>query len=466
MAASDGGLLGREIAFFDALRAAGVPVALSEVLDATRAMGVVDLLDREALRQAFAATAVKRPNHRAAFDRLFDLWWPAVTGEPTSAGADDDAEAGTDGDGAPDTAQLRDALRGLLLDGDADALRRFAREVVVRLGHADASGDRQNWFSYRVLRALSPETLMASLLEALLAGQERGGLAERVARQTAQERIRQFQEMVESEVRRRLAEDRGVAQVSRTAVQPLAEQVDFLRASRDDMAELRRQVFPLARRLATRLTARRRLGRNGPLDFRRTVRASLGTGGVPLVTHHKPHKPHKPELTVLCDVSGSVAGFAHFTLMLSYALREQFTKVRAFAFIDTCDEVTRFFTPGGDVVDALARMSSEADLVWFDGHSDYGHSIEEFATRYPDAVGPRTSLLILGDARNNYRAPALATLRQLVARSRHAYWLNPEPAAYWGSGDSAVAQYRDVLEMVEVRNAVQLEDFVQRLLPQ
>ena len=200
-------------------------------------------------------------------------------------------------------------------------------------------------------------------------------------------------EMVEQEVRRRLAEDRGAEQIAKTAVQPLAEQVDFLRASRNDMAELRRQVFPLARRLATRLTARRRLGRKGKLDFRRTVRASLATGGVPLVTHHKPHKPHKPELVVLCDVSGSVAGFAHFTLMLAYALREQFTKVRAFAFIDTCDEVTRFFTPGGDVADALARMNAEADLVWFDGHSDYGHSIEVFHERYPDAITPRTSPL-------------------------------------------------------------------------
>jgi len=460
-----GGLVSREIAFFDALRAAGVPVALSELLDATRAMGVVDLLDRESLRQAFAATVVKRPHHRATYDRLFDLWWPAVTGDPTrvETGGEGDEERGQ---GPADPDVLRDALRDLLLRGDEEALRRFAREVVRDLGRADASAGRQNWFSYRVLRALSPETLVASLLERLLQGQERGGLAERVARQTVQERIRQFQEMVEAEVRRRLAEDRGVEQVSRTVVQPLAEQVDFLRASRDDMAELRRQVFPLARRLATRLTARRRLGRSGKLDFRRTVRASLGTGGVPLVTHHKPHKPHKPELTVLCDVSGSVAGFAHFTLMLAYALREQFTKVRAFAFIDTVDEVTGFFTPGGDVADALARMSADADLVWFDGHSDYGHSLEEFATRYPDAVGPRTSLLVLGDARNNYRATGLATLRQLAARARHAYWLNPEPRAYWSSGDSAVAQYAEAIEMVEVRNAVQLEDFVQRLLPQ
>jgi len=345
-------------------------------------------------------------------------------------------------------------------------MRRFARQMVLALGKSDAQPGRQSWFSYRVLRQLSPETLMASLLEALLAGQDRGGLAEKVARQTVQERIRQFQEMVEAEVRRRLAEDRGAESVSKSAVHPLAEQVDFLRASRDDMAELRRQVFPLARRLATRLTARRRLGRKGKLDFRRTVRASLGTGGVPLVTHHKPHKPHKPELTVICDVSGSVAGFAHFTLMLAYALSEQFTKVRSFAFIDTCDEVTRFFTPGGDVADAVARMSSEAQLVWFDGHSDYGHALETFADRFPDAVGPRTSLLILGDARNNYRATGSATLRGLIAKARHAYWLNPEPSAYWGSGDSVTGAYEDLLEMVEVRNAVQLEEFVQRLLPQ
>ncbi len=467
-----GGLVDREIAFLDALRAAGVPVALSEVLDATRALGAVDLLEREQLRAAFAATAVKRPAHRPTFDRLFDLWWPAVVGDPTPAsgpgtavGAAAGGEPEAAGGAEPDVAALREALRELLLRGDPDALRRFAREVVAELGRSDAPPGRQSWFSYRVLRALSPETLVAGLLEALLAGQERGGLAERVARATLSERIRAFNEMVEAEVRRRLAEERGVEQVSRSAVRPIADQVDFLRASRDDMAELRRTVFPLARRLATRLTARRRLGRDGRLDFRRTVRASLGTGGVPVVTHHRPRRPHKPELVVLCDVSGSVAGFASFTLMLAYALREQFSRVRAFAFIDTCDEVTRFFPPGGDPADALARMHAEADLVWFDGHSDYGHSLEEFAARFPDAVGPRTSLLVLGDARNNSRAPGLPTLRSLVQRARHAYWLNPEPAAYWGTGDSAVPQYAEVLEMVEVRNAAQLEAFVQRLLP-
>ena len=197
-------------------------------------------------------------------------------------------------------------------------------------------------------------------------------------------------------------------------------------------------MFPLARRLATRLTARRRLGRSGRLDFRRTVRASLGTGGVPLVTHHKPHKPHKPELVVLCDVSrvGELVRVVHADAQPTRC-GEQFTKVRAFAFIDTVDEVTRFFagehgSGSVDFADAMARMTAEAELVWFDGHSDYGHSIETFAERYPDAVGPRTSLIVLGDARNNYRATGAVTLRQLAAKARHTYWLNPEPRGLLG----------------------------------
>jgi uncharacterized protein with von Willebrand factor type A (vWA) domain len=228
---------------------------------------------------------------------------------------------------------------------------------------------------------------------------------------------------------------------------------------------MRRTVHPLARRLATRLAARRRHGHSGRLDVRRTVRASLATGGVPVVTHHRPRRPHKPQLVVLTDVSGSAAGFAHFTLLLTRALREQFSGVRAFAFIDTTDEVTRLLGPEIELADGVSRMAREADLVWFDGHSDYGHAFEVFAERWPDAVGSDTSLLILGDARNNYRSPGLPTLRRLVGAARHAYWLNPEPQGQWGSGDSLAPVYGQVLPMTECRNAAQLARFVEELLP-
>jgi uncharacterized protein with von Willebrand factor type A (vWA) domain len=458
-----GGLLGRIVDFAHALRAASVPVSAAEEIDAARVLGAVDLTDRSQFREGLAAALVKRAQHRRAFDVLFDLWFPPVLGEPSGL---EPAPEYPDGPGYadPEADALRDRLRDLLLDGDEDALRRFAREVVGRLGRGEAQAGRQSWFTYRVLRRLSPDTLVASLLDALLAG-ERGGMAEKVARATIADRLRQFREQVDAEVRRRVAEERGVEQVAAQSVPPLVDQIDFLRATRDDLAALRRTVHPLARRLATRLAARRRHGRTGRLDVRRTVRASLATGGVPVVTHHRPRRPHKPELVVLTDVSGSAAGFAHFTLLLTTALREQFTRVRAFAFIDTCDEVTHLLGPGIELADGVSRMAREADLVWFDGHSDYGHAFEVFAERWPDAVGPDTSLLILGDGRNNFRAAGLPTLRGLAQSARHAYWLNPEPAKHWGSGDSIAPTYAQVVPMVECRNAAQLAAFVGDLLP-
>jgi uncharacterized protein len=460
------GLLDTLEGFTGALRKAGVPAGTSEVLDATRVLGAVDLLDRPQLRAGLAAALVKRPVHRPTFDLLFDLWWPPAVGDPLDLTERRDDEPGEAAErGEPDLDALRDELRQLLLEGDDEALRRFARLAVAELGHAGAQPGRQSWFTYRVLRALSPDTLIASMLDALLAGEPRGGLAEQVARQRLQERIAALRAYVEAEVRRRVAEERDRDQVARSALPPLADQVDFLRAQREELAAMRRTVHPLARRLASRLAARRRLGREGRLDVRRTVRASLGTGGVPVETHHRPRRVHKPELVVFCDVSGSVAGFAHFTLMLTAALREQFSRVRAFAFIDTCDEVTRLFGPGADLADSVRRLAREADLVAYDGHSDYGNALRVFVDRFPDAVGPKTSLLVLGDARTNYRDPGIALLKGLVDRSRHAYWLNPEPRREWNSGDSMARRYGDVIEMVECRNVAQLTDFVGRLLP-
>jgi uncharacterized protein with von Willebrand factor type A (vWA) domain len=465
-----GGLAGHLDGFVRAVRGAGIPVGISQAVDAAEILTVVDLLDREQLRHGLAAVLLQRAAQRPAYDVLFDLWWPLGDRPPAgpSEGSDgEDGAAGSTLDLPGDPGELTELMRAqllqLLLDGDDEALRRFARQAVDLLGQGQPSPSGQSFFSYRVLRALSPDTLVAQLLAGLLGGGDRGGLAEQVARQTIRERLAAFRAAVEAEVRRRSAEQRGRDRVAKSAVRPLADQVDFLRAQASDLAELRRTVAPLARRLAVRLSARRRHGREGRLDFRKTVRASLGTGGVPVVTHHRPRKVHKPELVVLCDVSGSVAGFSHFTLMLTQALREHFTGVRAFAFVDSTDEVTRFFRPGADVADAVTRIGREADVVAFDGHSDYGNAFEVFADRWPSALGPKSSLLILGDGRTNYRRPGLPVLGEMVKRSRSAHWLNPEPRRLWGSGDSAADQYGEVIDMVECRNAAQLADFVTTL---
>ncbi|MEU7856633.1 VWA domain-containing protein [Nonomuraea sp. NPDC049141] len=448
---SDTSLVDRHVGFVHALREAGLPVSLAEGLDAVRALRVIDLTERESLRAAYAATLVKKPGYRPGFDMLFDLWFPSST-TGLSTIKNDSAEL----------SELRDHLARLLTHGGEAEMREFARDMVGRFGRQPAGPGRQNWFSYSVLRALSPETLMARILQEVLAGQERGGLAEKTARQRVNAGIKRFEDAVATDVRRRIAEDSGVERIARSAVRPPLDQLDFLRITKADLARLRREVYPLARRLAARLTIKHRKGRRGRLDFRRTMRASLQSGGVPLTTHFKPPRPHKPELVILCDTSDSVSSFAHFTLLLTYALREQFTKVRAFGFVDTVDEITRFFVPGADVVEAMTRLANEADMVRF-GRTNYGHSFERFAERYGDAIGSKTSLLILGDARSNYQPAAVDTLRALAAKARHAYWLNPEPRQQWDTGDSIATDYDAVVPMYECRNVAQLSAFIQDL---
>ncbi|MGP4093551.1 vWA domain-containing protein [Nonomuraea sp. KM90] len=452
-----GSLVDRHVGFVHALREAGVPVSVAEGLDAANAMRVIELADRESLRAAYAATLVKKPAYRPGFDVLFDLWFPPSTSGLSLARP----RGGIDLEKA-EVKELRAHLAGLLTGSSEQEMREFARAMVERFGRQEAGPGRQNWFSYSVMRALSPETLMAGILREVLQGRERGGLAEKTVRQRVTSGLRRFEDAVATDVRRRIAEDSGIERIARSAVRPPLDQIDFLRVTKADLARLRREVHPLARRLAARLTIKHRKGRRGRLDFRRTMRASLQSGGVPLTTHFKPPRPHKPELVILCDTSDSVSSFAHFTLLLTYALREQFTKVRAFGFVDTVDEITRFFLPGSDVVEAMTRLANEADMVRF-GRTNYGHSLERFAERYADAIGPKTSLLILGDARSNYQPPALDVLKSLVSRSRHAYWLNPEPKPQWDTGDSIASDYGTIVPMYECRNVAQLTAFIETL---
>jgi len=211
---------------------------------------------------------------------------------------------------------------------------------------------------------------------------------------------------------------RGREQVARTAVPKQAEQVEFLSAYAEQLTALRRTVHPLARRLAARLAVRRKRANRGTLDMRRTLRRSMSTGGVPMRPAYRTKRPGRPELVILCDVSGSVAGFSHFTLLLVQALREQFSKVRVFAFVERADEVTHLFEPGAELSGVMQRVLREADLTAFDGHSDYGGSFGTFAEFWAEAITSKTSLLVLGDARNNYRDPNLTVLRTPTGSTR------------------------------------------------
>jgi uncharacterized protein with von Willebrand factor type A (vWA) domain len=286
-------------------------------------------------------------------------------------------------------------------------------------------------------------------------------LEERLAHDEYQSRIEKLRQEIESEIRRRLVADRGPEAMARTLRKPLPEDIDFMHASKDELNNLRKAIAPLTRKLAVRLARKRRHGRKGPLDFRNTVRHSLSYGGVPAEPKFKYPRPSKPELVIVADISGSVAAFARFTLHLTYALNTQFSKVRSFVFIDGIDEVTEYFTGVEDITEAITRVNTEADVIWVDGHSDYGHAFETFWERWGKELNPKTSVLLLGDARNNYHAAQSWVVHEMNKRARHVYWLNPEPRSYWDTGDSIVSEYGTHCDGVyECRNLRQLEAFV------
>jgi uncharacterized protein with von Willebrand factor type A (vWA) domain len=458
------------VGFVDELRKRGIDIGPAALLDAGAALGVLDLLDRESVREALAATLLSTHMHRDTFDRTFDLWFPLGAGARTTS-----TEIPVDADGNIDVEAFRQMVAEVMAEdgSDADARRsEMVAMIVEQFGRYE--GARGEAFSaYQATSTINPQMLIAAIAAAMARGAvddesgTRPGTQPRY-RRAAADRAAALRAAIDAETQRRMAGRHGRDRVAEYAVPKLPEQMSFLHSGARDLAQIRRTVQPLARLLAARLEIRRRRARHGPVDVRRTLRASMSTGGVPIKLTHRRPRPGRPELVIICDVSGSVSGFSQFTLQLVYALRQQFSKVRVFAFVDTVDEVTEYFDRGqadetfGEV---MHEMVTTARIATRDGHSDYGHMLKGFAREYLDSLTHRGALLILGDARNNYHWTETDSLRTLTERVRHAYWLNPERREEWGTGDSDADVYAEVIDMYECRNAQQLAKVIGDLLP-
>ncbi|MEU6990263.1 VWA domain-containing protein [Streptomyces sp. NPDC046465] len=461
------GLTGRLAGLVGTLRSHGLRIGPGETVDAAAALEALGLTDRERVREGLAASLLHQESQRAVFDPVFDLYFPLGVGAP-DGGSELPGAEGSDGD----RDALRERLVAALAAGDRALLGQLAGEAVDGFGGYGSSGSGSDgWSSHQTLGRVRPETLLARALAALRAGTAGQGTGEaaftdRLAADEIRRRIEEFRELVRTEARRRVAERRGTQEIARRAVATTADRVDFLLAGRAQLAELRGAVHPLARKLATRLAARRRRAARGSIDLRRTLRGSLSTGGVPMRPVLRRRRPARPELVLLCDVSGSVAGFANFTMLLVQALHDQFSKVRVFAFVNRVDEVTGLLTHGAaDPAGLGGRILGEAAVTGWHGSSDYGTALGEFAERYLDAVGPRSTVFVLGDARTNMSDPNLPALRRIAERARQVYWLNPEQRPQWSTGDSAAYAYADLVDMHECRNARQLGGLIARLLP-
>ncbi len=442
------------------LRAAGVPVSTVEAIDASESLDFVDLTDRESLRSALSSTMVKHIEHLPAFDRAFDVFFSLQTPvEAEEPQPEVDAPAAAVDPGELSLEELRGLLAEAVISGDVDAIRRLARAAVLAFGGIEAGRPVGGvYYLYRVMRRLEADTMFEDV-DADATPLEQADQA-----RARQNRIDLLRSYVEEEIRRMLVADRGPEAVAATIRKQAIEDIDLGHASRADLVRLQHTIRPLTRRLAARLAQRRRARNPGRLDVRRTVRSSMSAGGIPIDPAFKRRHITKPDVVMLCDVSGSVSTFAFFTMQLMYAMRSQFARVRVFAFIDGVDEITDYFAPGVDFAEAAGRVMREADVVAVDGHSDYGRVFSEFEEQFGEAVTPRTTLIITGDARSNYRNPHEERFAELAERARTSWWLNPEMSRFWNTGDSVMARYQDLCDGVfEVRTLRQLESFVEKV---
>jgi uncharacterized protein with von Willebrand factor type A (vWA) domain len=238
----------------------------------------------------------------------------------------------------------------------------------------------------------------------------------------------------------------------------------FYYLSDEEMEKMREAVSRLAQRLKNIITVRRKRMKKGRFDIKRTLRSNMVNGGVPFNLKFEKRKREKPQILILCDVSDSVRNASRFMLQFVYSLQDLYSRVRSFVFVADVGEVTESFRTN-DVKEAL-DVALKGDIINVYAHSDFGRSFRNFVGDHIGAVNKRTTVIVLGDARNNYNLPHDWCLREIRQRAKRVIWLNPESRNTWGFGDSEMDRYAPHCDLVEeCRNLNQLYRVIDQLVP-
>ena len=442
------GFAARLLEFADELRKEGMAVGTSELLDSFHALGELNWTDPEDFREALAATLAKSQEDRRVFELLFDrFFFRAVEREAVRRGLGEQRFGGGE---RMDLDDLRERIRAALREGAGGEMRDLARLAISAFGRQGEGSGVIGVDVQRIRRTLG------------LRGETGRELPD--PESVPQERLREFERQLRRELERALIE--------RTQSLPPAKPLqEFDRAlpsnPLQDLAAVHRVVAQLKRRLATQGHAQRGRRSTRTVDVRRTMRASLETGGVPLRLKYRPHRPRRPELYVLCDVSTSVTSASVFFLSVLHALHDSFRKLRSFVFVERISEVTDVFERERSFEAVSRKIASDAGVADVSGYTDYGRVWLEFLDNVVDDLDPRSTVIVLGDARTNGREPHAAAFGAVSQRAGRTFWMNPEPRLYWNYGDSVMAAYEPYCDGVfECWTTKQLEAFVNALANQ
>ncbi len=456
-AAPPEGFAARVLELGEELRREGVAVGTSELLDAFAVLGEIDWTAQDDFREALAATLAKSQEDRRVFELVFERFMfraveLAAVREDVREHTDEIAGGGLDLDELTDEELegLRAQIAAALRDGSEGAMRDLARMAIAAFARRQEGSGVIGVDVQRIRRALGLRSEPQPELPAN--DPRREGLP--------RDALRRFEALLRRELER--------AQIERTGSLPPARPLGELDRALpsgplQDLAAVHRVVAQLRRRLATQGLQARGHRRHAHVDVRRTMRASLQTGGVPVVLKYRPRRPRRPEIYVLCDVSTSVTSASVFFLSVLHALHDSFRRMRSFVFIERISEVTDIFEHERDFSSVSERISGDAGVADISGYTDYGRVWSEFLVQVEDDLHPRATVIVLGDARTNGRDPRADIFAQIASRAGRTFWLNPEPRLYWNYGDSVIAAYEQHCTAFECWTTAQLEDFVRAL---
>ena len=454
----------RMVDFIRALRAAGVRISLAESIDAMHGTEEIGINEREQFRAALKTTLVKEAKDHPKFDYFFPLFF--ASNQPPMQDIM--------GDMTPEQQQmLQQALEALM--GDMNALRDLLRQLLegkpFDQDQLDKAGEQAGldqanemyqrpWFERRMQKQMNMQQLQQAIEQLLEMLQQMGmdGKSLQELREMLEQNAEGLSDQVSQYVGATLAQ-----QMANQEPQPKPDlqDVPFTRLSDSDVEQIRDEIRRLAARLRSRAALRQKKAKTGTLDTRRMMRANMKYDSVPLELKFKSHHV-KPALVLVCDVSTSMRYCAEFLLTLIYQLQDQVAKTDSFIFISDLTEIGSVFAEL-EPQSAVEKVLTENQPGYY--NTDLGNSMKTFQDDYLNCVTSKTTVIILGDGRNNYNDPRIDIMRDLQRRSRRLLWFNPEPPSQWGTGDSDMHRYAPVSSGVyRVSNLRELAAAVDQIL--
>lgn len=453
----------RILHFISALRASGVQISIAESIDACKAVEVLGVNSRERFRSALLATTVKNANHVRIFEELFPLFFEIQHSPPTIKPLDGLSER--------EIELLFQALQDIeeelrkiihrLLHGEVlstEELENLSKRVGL---HHSTDLRQRSWMAGRMSKSLRLESVQVAI-ETFLSNLHTAGLrGPRVTQITdgLRRNMRALQDQIRNysgqQIAERLSQDPTTPNLDDLLERP------FHKLTEVEMAIIRKEVRRLAARLRTKVTLRQKRAKTGKLDPKSTLRSNLKHGNVPFKLKYR-SRHYKPKLVVLCDISTSMRYISELMLSLVFSLQDQIRKTHAFAFIDHLEYISPDFS-GRDAHSAVKRVLKRLPSGYYS--TDLGNSLSNFTSDFSHTLDNQTTLIIVGDARNNFNNPRLDIFYEMATRSRLTIWLNPEPRSAWDSGDSDMHRYEEFCDHVfKVSNLAELTKSIDSML--